>query len=197
MNTANFLKDLKNYADRCEKSWKVSIEFFDYLDSHYQLYMHATSEERDEIRAFIRAGSKEKNKLKSFYNRFFQPNNIPYLLLMYVKQRVLEKVRLTGDKEWLIRGLAAISMEDFAGKFEDKPYIGYPMQGDARFLLADLWVTAQENGIEPEPIFKNIADISDERNKTFGLPMQRIMAGELLGQLIYERKTEGKFVGLF
>src|SRR5689334_17349228 len=163
MDTQTFLDDLKNLAKSNTKSPENSNGFFDYLDLHYEDYLKATPEERFEIRKSIKGG-------------FLQPATIAHSLLMYVKRRVLPKLKATGDTIWVRRGLAAISMDNFLGKFDDPVYVAYPMKGDCTFLLADLYVTAEEKGIDPKPIFEEIANISDEKDTSSQDSMKSFMA---------------------
>jgi hypothetical protein len=176
MDTQTFLKDLKGYEDRYMKSPQSSNEFFDYLDSHYEDYIYATPEDRFEIRKFI------KGKL-------FRASNIPQILLMYVRKRIIQKFKSTGDKVWLLRGLVAISMENQRSgpvKGEFFGIHGY----DSKHLLAGLWFFAEEKGLDPKPAFEDIARISDDRGT---LPMSQLMAGIGIGKYIYELKNYGKF----
>jgi hypothetical protein len=184
MDTQTFLNNLKEAADRYQKSPKNSKEFFDYFDTHFTEYIHATPDERAEIRKFIRG-------------RLFQSNHIAHTLLLYVKQRVLANLASTTDDSWVRRGLVAISMDNFSGKFDDPVYVAYPMKGDCTFLLADLYVTAEEKGIDPKPIFEEIASISDDKDTSSYDSMKGFMARGGDGKLVHERRTHGKFVGMF
>lgn len=201
MDIQTFLNNLKRYTDRFIQSPQSSNEFFDYFENNYEIYLSASPEERERIRDFVKSQKIEGKENKSFFGRLFQPRHdasqIAYLLLIYVKERALPQLKSTGDKLWLMRGLIAISMDNFIGKFDDPAYIAYPMQGDCIFLLADLYVTAEEKGIDPKPIFEEIANISDDKNTSLHDSMKGFLAHGGDGKLVYERRTHGKFVALF
>lgn len=196
MDIETFLNSLKLYADRFTDLSQSSSDFFDYFESNYETYISATTEEREKIRSFVKSPSKPK----SFLERLFQPkpstSQISSLLLIYVKDRVLPQLKSTKDTAWLYRGLVAISMDDFAGIFDDQAYTTYPMKGDASFLIADLFVTAEEAGITPDSIFKEIAEISSNKNIKY-LPMKELMNNAGKDKFAYERRQHGKFVGMF
>lgn len=196
MDIETFLNSLKLYADRFTDLSQSSSDFFDYFESNYETYISSTTEEREKIRSFVKSPSKPK----SFLERLLQPkpstSQISSLLLIYVKDRVLPQLKSTKDTAWLYRGLVAISMDDFAGIFDDQAYTTYPMKGDASFLIADLFVTAEEAGITPDSIFKEIAEISSNKNIKY-LPMKELMNNAGKDKFAYERRQHGKFVGMF
>jgi hypothetical protein len=70
------------------------------------------------------------------------------------------------------------------------------MKGDATFLLADLFVTAEESGINPEPIFKEMGEFSNQKGTKYK-SMKDFMNDPGNGKLEYERRQHGKFVGMF
>lgn len=184
MDTQAFLDDLKKYADHYKESPKNSREFFDYFDTHYEDYVYATPDERAQIRKFVKGS-------------LFHSNRIAYTLLMYVKQNALRNLKSTGDPVWMRRALAAISMDNFSGKFDDQAYVVYPMQGDCTFLLADLYVTAEEKGLDPKSTFEEIANISDDKDTSSRSSMKSFLAIGGDGKLVHERRTHGKFVAMF
>ena len=109
---------------------------------------------------------------------------------------MLSKLKSTKDIAWLYRGLVTISMDDFTGTFDDQAYTVYPMKGDASFLLADLFVSAEEVGITPDPVFKEIANISSNRSKKYS-SMKDAMNNTGKTKFAHERRKYGKFVGVF
>ncbi len=178
-------------------------EIFDYLDKNFEVYINAASEEREKIRLFV----KEK--------RFDIPQRnvtyyMAYLLLMYVKERIMpslkpakklsiiDKLKRASespeDKAQLLRGLVAISMENLSEKFYDKSYTGEYPYGDAMYLLADLYVTSEERGMNPENYFRQIANISSDKGI---LPMNQMMASGGESRLRSERSQFGEFKGMF
>ena len=193
MDTQTFLNKLKELADSYNESQQNTNEIFDYLDTNYEVYINATPEEREKIRWFVKSPSKPK----SFFGRLFQfkqeNSPIAHLLLIYVKERVLPQLKSTKDSTWLYRGLAAISMDNFTGTYtdQDAPYLG-----DASLLLADLFVSAEETGIAPETIFKEIADVSSNKSKELS-SMKDAMNNAGKTKFAHERRKYGKFVGMF
>jgi len=184
MDIQAFLDHLKEYAEQYKKSPKNSKEFFDYFDAHYEDYIYATPDERAQIRKFVKGS-------------LFHSNPIAYTLLMYVKQNALANLKSTGDEIWMRRALVAISMDNFAGKFVDPVYVVYPMKGDCTFLLADLYVTAEEKGLDPKSAFEEIANISDDKDTSSHVSMKTFLAIGGDGKLVHERRTHGKFVAMF
>jgi len=63
-------------------------------------------------------------------------------------------------------------------------------------LLADLFVTAEEAGINPDPIFIEIADISSSKSKNHS-PMKDTITNAGKTKFAHERRKNGKFVGMF
>jgi|GEM_PF-5672078 hypothetical protein len=196
MDTKAFLNNLKINADRFAESPQISSEFFDYFESNFETYISATPEEREKIRSFIKSPSKPKSFLGSLFQSKQETGQIAHLLLLYVKERVLPQLKSNKDTAWLYRGLAAISMDDFSGTFDDQAYTSYPMKGDASFLLADLFVTAEEAGLNPDPIFQEIANASSSKSKKY-LPMKDAINNAGKTKFAHERRKHGKFVGMF
>ena len=199
MDTQTFLDNLKDYADRFKETSQIPDGFYDFFESNYETYISATTEEREKIRGFI----KPPFKRKSLWEALFQPKQstsqtsnlqISGILLMYVKNRVLPQLKSTKDKEWITRGLVAMSMENLAGEFHDKDYLGEYTSGDASLLIIDLYVTSEEIGIDLEPLFEKIAEIS---NAEGAMTISGIMKAQYLGPIFHERRTQGKFVGMF
>jgi hypothetical protein len=196
MDTQTFLDNLKSYVDRFTESSQIPSDFFAFFESNYETYTSATPKERDDIRAFVSSPSKPKSLFGSLFRSNKETSQIAHMLLVYVKERVLPQLKSTKDATWLYRGLAAISMDDFAGAFDDQAYTAYPMKGDALFLLADLFVTAEEAGINPDPIFIEIADISSSKIKKYS-PMKDSITNAGKNKFAHERRQHGKFVGMF
>jgi len=193
MNTQTYLDGLKEYANRFYwrriKESPFRNEFFDYLDLNHDAYIRATHEERTEIRKLIR------------HRRLLFPQRyMAHLLFIYARERALEKLRSTGDEVWLLRGLIAVSMENFSSRRYEDAYKAYSLNGDSSLILAELYVIAEKSGIKPDQRFKEIARISDDKQKGRfgGSPMNLTMSVDgTLGRLIIERRDKGYFVGLW
>jgi len=199
MDTQTFLDNLKIHADLFTETSQIPNDFFDFFESNYETYINATTEERENIREFVKPPSKPK----SFLGGLFQPkkstsqiprSQISPLLLIYVKDRVLPQLKSTKDKEWIVRGLVAMSIENLTGKFYDKDYLGEYPSGDASLLIIDLYVTSEELGINVETLFTNIAEISNAKG---AMTISGLMKAQYLGPIFHERRTKGKFVGMF
>ena len=180
MDTKSFLKNLKEYAKLYKKSPETSREFFSYVDGHYADYINATPDERAKIRKVIKGG-------------IFGSKDIAHALLMYVKDRMLQRLKSTKDEIWLIRVLTAISMENFSTRFSDPSYDPSGEPTNAEYLIVDLHVTAKENDIDPSPTLSDIANISDSKGY---YNMRRIMRKGGERKLVLERSENGKFIGI-
>jgi len=105
MDAQTFLDNLKSYADRFTETSQIPDGFFDFFESNYETYINATTEEREEIRGFVKSPSKPK----SFFGSLFQSNKetsqIAHLLLIYVKDRVLPQLKSTKDTAGYTEGL--------------------------------------------------------------------------------------------
>lgn len=128
MDTQTFLDNLKRYADRFLETSQIPNEFFDFFESNYETYISATPKERENIREIVKLPSKPKLFFGGLFQSKQETSQIAHLLLIYVKERVLPQLKSTKDATWLYRGLAAISMDDFSGTFDDQAYISYPMK---------------------------------------------------------------------
>ena len=196
MDTQTFLKNLEIHPVRSTQSYHKSSGFYDYFESSYETYISATPKERENVREFVRSASKPQSLFGSLFQSKKETSQIAHLLLVYVKERSLPQLKSTKDTAWLYRGLVAISIDDFTGTFDDQSYTAYPMKGDASFLLADLFVTAEEVGIAPESIFQEMAGLSNTKNKKY-LPMNEFMNNAGKDKFAYERRQHGKFIGMF
>lgn len=194
MDTLTFLDNLQNYADRFKEISQLPNEFIDFFESNYETYISATDEEREKIREFI------KPPRQSFLKSLFQSKKgtsedsnlqISTLLLTFVKDKALPQLKSTKDTVWLYRGLVAIAMDDFTGTIDHEIY-----PGNAVLLLADLFITAEEVGITPKPIFIEISEISSDKAKN-GTAMKELMNYAENTKLAWERRKYGKFVGMF
>ena len=196
MDTQTFLTKLKELADGYNESQLNTNEIFDFLDTNYEIYINATPEEREKIRWFVKSPSKPKSLFGKLFQFKQENSQIAHALLIYVKERVIPQLKSTKDVAWLYRGLIAISMDNFTGIFDDQDYTAYPMKGNATFLLADLFVSAEEVGLSPEPIFTEIADVSNNKSKKYS-SMKDAMNNAGKTKFAHERRKHGKFIGMF
>jgi len=196
MDIQTFLNQLKGFSDRFLEVAQFPSEFNDFFENNYETYTSATPKERDDIRGFVKSPTKPKSLLGNLFRSNKETSQIAHLLLIYVKERVLPQFILTKDEAWLYLRLTAISMDDFSGTFDDQAYTVYPMKGNASFLLADLYVTAEENGLNPDSIFQQISNISSSKSKML-TPMKDAITNAGKTKFAHERRKHGKFVGMF
>jgi hypothetical protein len=104
-----------------------------FLDRVLNYYNKASAKEREDI-----------------YNAFRSRYGLLNMLIGYV-YRAAEQIRLTGDQEVLHAGLTAASIENSLGKVDYR---------DRLLALAELYVTAEEAGMNPGPAFENLCGLT-------------------------------------
>ena len=186
MGIQTFLDNLKKYAGRFAETSQIPSEFYNFFKSNYEIYISATAEEREKAKEFI------KPQRKSFWKSLSRPKKdtsevsnfqISNLLLTFVKDKALPKLKSTKDTLWLYRGLVAIAMDDFTGSIDHQIY-----PGNAVLLLADLFITAEMIGITPKPIFIEMSEISSDKANN-GISMEDLMNHAEKTKLAWERKN--------
>jgi hypothetical protein len=111
-------------------------------------YLEAAPEQRAEIRAAV----SDKNGLLS-------------ALLSYV-YRAAEQIQSPADREWLRRGLAAASIENCRKDYRD-----------VLLALAELYVSAEQAGLNPRPDFKAVSRLSSREKPQGGMtPVSNMLA---------------------
>jgi hypothetical protein len=161
------MKKFRNAVDEFKKETRsrhdLIDEIFNFFDANYEVYLHANDEQRSEIRSVIYARyyPGPQSAIVHYMENFFID-----LLWEYLRERAGKELKSTGDKVWLMRGLVAISMENCSVDYRD-----------SLSLLASLYSAAKQKGINPEPIFQEIAKISShEITRGGGTPMSEMMA---------------------
>lgn len=96
---------------------------------------------------YIKASAKEREEIYSAFRGCYGLLN---MLIGYVYQAA-EQIRLTGDQEVLYAGLTAASIENTLGKVDYR---------DRLLALAELYVTAEEAGMNPGPAFESICGLT-------------------------------------
>jgi hypothetical protein len=138
------MKKFSDAVDHFEKEIRskhdLIDEIFCFFDENYEVYLQATDEQRRRIRETV---------YKSYYPRMPLSNFFIDLLHKYVRERAVEKLTSTGDQAWLTRGLVAISMENMGADWRD-----------TMGMLGNLYKSAESKGINPEPFFAKVAEIS-------------------------------------
>ncbi len=153
MNLDTYKKQLIQIASRLNGSYfasrkeviifKNKIENF--LDENYEIYVNATTEERNEIRQII----KDYDRSEKDVFEGGPPAPFRYALNLY-GIRAIKQLEETDNVIWLWRGLVAISMLD-----------GIHYQPDDELHLAHLYVAAEKKGINPNLMFQTISKISN------------------------------------
>jgi hypothetical protein len=109
------------------------------MDRLCDFYLGATPEHRAEVRRFLGTQAHILHDLWGYTHR------------------AAEHVRTGGGEPWLRAGAAVASMEDLRGDYHDT------LAG-----LGDLYLAAVEAGLEPERVFREVAEISNDEAKPEG-----------------------------
>lgn len=104
------------------------------MDQLCAFYLNATAGEREEIRQFLGGQSHILHDLWGYLHR------------------AAEQVRAGGGEPWLRFGAAIASMEDLRADYHDT------LAG-----LGDLYLAAVEAGLQPERVFRSVAELSSEK----------------------------------
>jgi hypothetical protein len=130
----------------------------DILQDMCRVYLTATLDQRAGIRALI------NDRISILFH------------LRGLQDKASEQLHSPEDLEWLLIGLAAVSLEDRAIDYRDT----YP-------VLAQLYIRAARSGIDPAPYFTQVASISSkERNR-----LRHPSASELISG--FENKESGLY----
>jgi hypothetical protein len=157
---ADFDRDVKRVRDTQLAKCDPYQDMYDFFDELCPAYLDAASPQRAEIRAVVSDKA-----------------GLPSALLGYV-YRSASQIQSASDGEWLRRGLAAASIENCARDFRD-----------VVLALAELYVAAEEAGIDPKPAFKAVARLSS-RDKPRGgtTPVRQMLANFHRYGALKERK---------
>jgi hypothetical protein len=142
----------------------VPGELTSFLYDNYELYYTATAEECQKIRESIGI------------NREFED-----FLLSYA-QDIANRIHSAEDVALLKRGLVALSLENCGRDFRD-----------TLITLADLYVSAESVGIDPKPLFREMAENSSkERPRGGSTPVSEILGKLDTYAVVQERRSKGK-----
>ena len=134
------------------------------MDELCPAYLEASAEQR----ATVRAAASDKNGVLS-------------ALLGYT-YRAARRIQSPEDEEWLLRGLAAISIENCARDYRD-----------VLLALAELYVTAEEAGIKPGSDFGAVSRLSSaEKPRGGNTPVKEMLANFRGYGALGERRRRGK-----
>jgi hypothetical protein len=156
----DFYREIDQISEAQREKYDPYQEMYALLDQLSPAYLTATAEEREAIRLAI----SDKGGVLS-------------ALLGYV-YRSAEQVRTQADKEWLLRGLAAVSIENCSKDYRDM-----------LIALAEMYVAAEEVGIDPKPAFKAVAALSSRKTPRGGVTsVSKMLANFPTYAVLRERK---------
>lgn len=164
MGTREFQDKIKGYAEQY-RAWKkmgtavsqvneevipsdLTEAIYTFLNQEYDLYIKATQEECDAIRASFSI------------NREFED-----LLLGYVFDAAKELL-LTRNVKWLERGLVAASLENSGRDYRD-----------TYRSVDELYKTAKDVGIDPNPYFQKAASLASREKPRGGSTPLHVLLG--------------------
>jgi hypothetical protein len=159
----DYERDLKDVYDRQRALYDPFAEIYALLDRLCPAYLDATPEQR----AGVRAAVADKNGMLS-------------ALLGYV-YRSANRISSPSDREWLRKGLAAISIENCSKDFRD-----------VLLALAELCVAAEAAGIDPRPDFRAVAALSSRGKPQGGsTSVSRMLGSFQRSAVLKERRKRG------
>ena len=162
--TADSKRDIKAIRERQLARYDPYQAIYALPDELCPAYLAASAEER----AAVRAAASDKNGVLS-------------ALLGYA-WRAARQIQSPEDREWLRRGLAAISIENCARDYRD-----------VLLALAELYVMAEEAGIKPSSDFRAVSRLSGEEKPRGGDTSMKKMLANFRGYgALRERRRRGK-----
>lgn len=148
-NQRVFLRDGKLVVENTPEktlSNELPEEIHTFLDQNIEEYLSASAEDRDKLRKAC-----EDSAFTEFLCRY--------------AYRANEQLQISKDVRWLVRGVIAISIENFWIDFRD--VIRY---------LHNLHSMATKVGIDPRPIFQQISTVSSQEIPRGGpTPVSEVM----------------------
>jgi hypothetical protein len=162
--TADSKRDIKAIRERQLAKYDPYQAIHALLDELCPAYLAASAEQR----TAVRAAASDKNGVLS-------------ALLGYA-YRAARRIQSPEDREWLLRGLAAISIENCARDYRD-----------VLLALAELYVSAEEAGIKPSSDFRAVSKLSSEEKPRGGDTSMKKMLANFRGYgALRERRKRGK-----
>jgi len=156
----DFARDVERARQAQLARYNPYQEIYELLDQLCPAYLEATPETRAAARALV----SDKEGLLS-------------ALLGYA-YRAAERLRARAKGEWLLWGLAAISVENCRRDYRD-----------VLLALKELYVAAKEAGRNPRPAFKAVSRLSSEERPTGGpIPVSTMLADFHTYAVLEERR---------
>ena len=157
---ADFERDVKLTRDEQLAEYDPYQEMNEFLDRLCPAYLSAPPPQRAEVRAAV---SDKDGVLSALLGHVY---------------RSATRLRSHSDREWLRRGLAAASIENCSKDFRD-----------VLLALAELYVAAEEVGIDPKPDFRAVARLSSHEKPRGGTtPVRKMPANFSRYAVLKERK---------
>ena len=122
-------------------------ELYDLLDELGDIYLRSETKQRNEIRRIVAANREVLGELGNY------------------TARGTNLLKSTGEARWLYLGLIAASIEDLQVDYRD-----------TLVLLGDLLLAAKQVGIDPLPVFQEIASLSNPDVTAVGSSTQNALA---------------------
>jgi hypothetical protein len=164
---ADFERDVWTVKEEQRAKYDPYQAIYRLLDEMCPAYLEASSEQRAAVRAAV---SDKRGVLSA--------------LLGYA-YRAARRIQSAADREWLRKGLAAISIEDCSRDYRD-----------VLLALAELYVVAEEAGIKPGSDFKAVSRLSSgEKPRGGDTSVQEMLANFRGYGVLRERRRRGKRVG--
>jgi hypothetical protein len=160
---ADFERDVKAIKEKQQAKYDPYQAIYGLLDELCPAYLEASAEQRADVRAAV---SEKKGVLSA--------------LLGYA-YRAAGRIQSPADREWLRRGLAAISIENCSKDYRD-----------VLLALAELYVAAEEAGIGPAPDFRAVSRLSSgEKARGGSTSVQEMLANFRSYGVLRERRRRG------
>jgi len=161
---ADYERDVKAIREKQRARYDPYQAIYELLDELCPAYLEASAERC----AAVRVAVSDKGGVLS-------------ALLGYA-YRAAKRIQSPLDREWLRRGLAAISIENCARDYRD-----------VLLALAELYVAAEEAGIRPRSDFTAVSRLSSRELPRGGdTPMQGMLANFSRYAVLRERRKRGK-----
>jgi len=162
--SADYDRDIRAIKEKQRAKYDPYQAIYELLDELCPAYVEASAEER----AAVRAAVSEKGGVLS-------------ALLGYA-YRAARRIQSPEDREWLRRGLAAISIENCSKDYRD-----------VLLALAELYVAAEQAGMKPGTDFRAMSRLSsDEKPRGGSASVKEMLANFRSYGALRERRERGQ-----
>ena len=162
--SADYDRDVRAIKEKQRAKYDPYQAIYELLDELCPAYVEASAEER----AAVRAAVSEKGGVLS-------------ALLGYA-YRAARRIQSPEDREWLRRGLAAISIENCSKDYRD-----------VLLALAELYVAAEQAGMKPGTDFRAMSRLSsDEKPRGGSASVKEMLANFRSYGALRERRERGQ-----